>query len=271
MAAPVDAAAWEEASDVRQSFAWWSFTAGREVEPAPFLRAAAEAGAQGVEMLPPELWPLARELGLSIVTVTGHKLEEGFNDPARHGALSDHVRRTIDAAADGGAEAVIVFAGNRFGDGDDARAVAACVEGLAPVVAHAQGAGVRLLMELLNSKVDHPGQQCDRTEFGAQVVRGVGAPGLRLLYDGYHMQLMEGDLSRTIKANFELIGHVHTAGAPGRRDLDDRQEINWRAIAGLLDHLGYDQWVGHEFIPRGEPIAALSQAMALFDAPGGKA
>lgn len=271
MAAPVDAAAWEEASEVRQSFAWWSFTAGREVEPASFLRAAAEAGARGVEMLPPQLWPLARELGLSIVTVTGHKLEEGFNDPARHGALSDHVRRMIDAAAEGGAEAVIVFAGNRFGDGDDERAVAACVEGLGPVVEHAQGAGVRLLMELLNSKVDHPGQQCDRTEFGAQVVRGVGSGGLKLLYDGYHMQLMEGDLSRTIKANFELIGHVHTAGAPGRRDLDDRQEINWRGIAGLLDHLGYDQWVGHEFIPRGEPIAALSQAMALFDAPGGKA
>ena len=93
MAAPVDAAAWEEASDVRQSFAWWSFTAGREVEPAPFLRAAAEAGAQGVEMLPPELWPLARELGLSIVTVTGHKLEEGFNDPARHAGLQARVLR----------------------------------------------------------------------------------------------------------------------------------------------------------------------------------
>ncbi len=250
---------------MRQSFAWWSFTAGREIEPAAFLKGAAEAGAQGVEMLPPELWPVAHDLGLSIVTDTGHKLEEGFNDPARHAALQSEMRRKIDAAAEGGVDAVIVFAGNRFGDGADAPAIAACVEGLGPVVAHADGAGVRVLMELLNSKVDHPGQQCDRTVFGAEVVRQVGSPTLKLLYDGYHMQLMEGDLSRTIKANLDLIGHIHTAGAPGRRDLDDRQEINWRGIAGLLRHLDYRHWVGHEFIPRGEPIAALKTAIALFD------
>ena len=250
---------------MRQSFAWWSFTAGREVEPAAFLRDAAAAGARGVEMLPEPHWPIARDLGLALVTDSGHRLEEGFNDPARHAALQTQVRRRIDAAAQGGVDAVIVFAGNRFGDGADDRAIAACVEGLAPVVSHAAAAGVRLLIELLNSKVDHPGQQCDRTEFGAAVVKGVGSPTLKLLYDGYHMQLMEGDLSRTIKANLDLIGHVHTAGAPGRRDLDDRQEINWRGIAGLLRHLGYDHWVGHEFIPRGEPIAALRQAIALFD------
>ncbi len=252
---------------MRQSFAWWSFTMGRDVEPASFLAAAAAAGAQGVEMLPEEHWPMARDLGLDLVTLTGHRLEEGFNDPGRHPALQTQVRRNIDAAANGGCEAVIVFAGNRFGDGDDDRAIAACVKGLEPVVAHAADAGVRLLMELLNSKVDHPGQQCDSTAFGAQVVQGINSPALKLLYDGYHMQLMEGDLSRTIKANLDLIGHVHTAGAPGRRDLDDRQEINWRGIAGLLTHLGYERWVGHEFIPRGEPIAALKQAIDLFNAP----
>lgn len=256
---------------MRQSFAWWSFTAGREVEPAAFLSAAKAAGAQGVEMLPEAHWPVARDLGLSLITVSGHKLEEGFNDPSRHARLQAMVRGKIDAAAEGGVEAVIVFAGNRFGDGDDDRAIAACVEGLEPVAAHAAGAGVRLLIELLNSKVDHPGQQCDRTAFGAEIVRQVGSPALKLLYDGYHMQLMEGDLSRTIKANFDLIGHIHTAGAPGRRDLDDRQEINWRGIAGLLRHLGYGRWVGHEFVPRGEPIAALRQAVALFDADGREA
>ncbi|MGA0599844.1 TIM barrel protein [Caulobacter sp. KR2-114] len=248
---------------MRQSFAWWSFTMGRDIEPAAFLRDAVAAGAQGVEMLPQPLWPVAHDLGLTIVTETGHKLEEGFNDPARHAALQGEMRRKIDAAAAGGVEAVIVFAGNRFGDGADAPAIAACVEGLGPVVAHAQAAGVRVLMELLNSKVDHPGQQCDRTAFGVAVAQQLA--GLKLLYDGYHMQLMEGDLSRTIKANLDLIGHVHTAGAPGRRDLDDRQEINWRGVAALLNHLKYDHWVGHEFIPRGEPIAALKQAIALFD------
>jgi hydroxypyruvate isomerase len=251
---------------MRQSFAWWSFTMGREIEPAPFLAQAAGAGAEGVEMLPEDLWPVAQDLGLSIVTLTGHKLEEGFNDPTRHAGLQDHVRRQIDAAAKGGCEQVIVFAGNRHGDGDDGQAIEACVDGLAPVVAHAEAAGVQLLMELLNSKVDHPGQQCDHTAFGAAVARGVGSPALKLLYDGYHMQLMEGDLTRTIKANLDIIGHVHTAGAPGRRDLDDRQEINWRGVAGMLKHQGYDRWVGHEFIPRGEPIAALKQAVDLFNA-----
>jgi hydroxypyruvate isomerase len=251
---------------MRQSFAWWSFTHGREVEPRSFLRETAKAGVQGVEMLPEDLWPVARDLGLSLVTMSGHALEAGFNDTARHDALRQEVFRKIDSAAAGGVDAVIVFAGSRFGDGADAPAIAACVEGLGPVVAHAQQAGVRLLLELLNSKVDHPGHQCDRTAFGAEIVRQLGSPGLRLLYDGYHMQLMEGDLSRTIKANFDLIGHIHTAGAPGRRDLDDRQEINWRGIAGLLHHAGYDHWVGHEFVPRGEPIAALRHAMGLFAA-----
>ncbi len=250
---------------IRQSFAWWAFTAAREIDPATLLREAAAAGAQGVEMLPEALWPVARDAGLSIVTLTGHTLERGFNDRSLHAALADEVRRNIDTAAAGGCEAVIVFSGNRIGDGADEPAIQACIEGLAPVVAHAEAAGVRLLMELLNSKVDHPGHQCDRTAFGADVVRGVGSPALRLLYDGYHMQLMEGDLSRTIQANFDLIGHIHTAGAPGRRDLDNRQEINWPAIAGLLRHLGYRQWVGHEFVPRGEPVPALRAALAQFD------
>jgi hydroxypyruvate isomerase len=250
---------------MRQSFAWWSFTHEREIEPRALLRAAADAGARGVEMLPESLWPVARDEGLSLVTISGHALEQGFNDPSRHAELIDGVRRQIDLAA-GQVEAVIVFAGSRFGDGADAPAIRACVDGLAPVVAHAAERGVRLLLELLNSKIDHPGHQCDRTAFGAEIVRQIGSPTLRLLYDAYHMQLMEGDLSRTIRANFGLIGHIHTGGAPGRRDLDDRQEVNWRAIAGLLRRLGYGGWVGHEFVPRGEAIGALRQALEHFSA-----
>lgn len=249
---------------IPQCFAWWSFTLGRDVEPEAFLRQAAAAGAKGVEMLPETLWPSARACGLELVTVSGHALEHGFNDPKRHAVLSEEVRRKIDSAARGGVEAVIVFAGNRIGDGADGPAIAACVDGLGGVVEHARNAGVRLLLELLNSKVDHPGHQCDRTAFGAEIVRQLSSPTLRLLYDAYHMQLMEGDLSRTIKANFDLIGHVHTGGAPGRSNLDDRQEVNWRAIAGLLRHLGYAHWVGHEFVPRGEPVAALEQAIGIF-------
>lgn len=252
---------------IRQSFAWWSFAHDTK-DPERLLRDAAAAGAAGVEMLPEPLWPMARDCGLELVNLTGHKLEEGFNDPARHAALRTEVRRKIDRAAEAGVQAVIVFAGSRHGAGADAHAIAACVDGLGPVVDHARAGGVQLLLELLNSKVDHPGHQCDRTSFGAEIVRQLASPALKLLYDAYHMQLMEGDLSRTIKTHLDLIGHIHTGGAPGRRDLDDRQEVNWRAIAGLLRHLGYAYWVGHEFIPRGEPIAALKQAMAHFAAPG---
>ena len=192
---------------IRQSFAWWSFAMAPDTDARALLAGAADAGAKGVEMLPDDLWPVAQDLGLTVVTLSGHALETGFNDPSRHAALRDEVRRRIDDAAAGGCEAVIVFSGSRIGDGADAPAIAACVEGLGPVVAHAKASGVRLLLELLNSKVDHPGQQCDRTAFGAAVVRQLDDPALRLLYDGYHMQLMEGDLSRTITDHLDLIGH----------------------------------------------------------------
>ena len=165
---------------IRQSFAWWSFAMDPATDPRALLAGAAGAGAKGVEMLPDDLWPVAQDLGLTVVTLSGHALETGFNDPSRHAALRDEVRRRIDDAAAGGCEAVIVFSGSRIGDGADAPAIAACVEGLGPVVEHAKGAGVRLLLELLNSKVDHPGQQCDRTAFGAAVVRQLDDPGLRV-------------------------------------------------------------------------------------------
>lgn len=218
---------------------------------------------RGVEMLPPALWPLARDAGLELVTGGHGRLEQGFNDPANYEMARDEVRRGIaDAAERDGPRRLIVFAGTRREA--DAAAIATTVEGLGPAAEEAEAAGVTLLLELLNSKVDHPGNQCDGSDWGAAVVDAVGSPALKLLYDGYHMQLMEGDLSRTITRHVQRIGHIHTAGAPGRRDLDDRQEINWRGIAGLLRQLGYDGWVGHEFIPRGEPVGALRAAAALF-------
>lgn len=252
----------------RQSFAWWSFTAGREVDGPAFLAQMAAAGAQGVEMAPEALWPAARDAGLDLVTLTGHQpLEIGFNDRRNHPALQDKVRASIALAQARGVEKVIVFSGNRDGR-SDADGIAATIEGLAPLADEAQSHGVMLLLELLNSKVDHPDQQCDSTAWGAQVVTGVGSSALRLLYDAYHMQLMEGDLLRTIRAHLPLIGHIHTGGAPGRRDLDDRQEIHWPAVAGLLRHLGYEGWVGHEFIPREDPVAALRQAVSHFQETG---
>jgi hydroxypyruvate isomerase len=249
----------------RQSFAWWSFTATRRPDdPAQFLRDAAATGVTGVEMLPPKWWPAARDAGLALVTLTGHAIETGFNDPRNHAPVGDTVRRAIELAAAGGVAGVIVFSGNRHPGIDDAQGIANTIEGLRPLAAEAHAAGVVLLLELLNSRVDHPNFQCDRSDWGFAVVRAVDSPGLRVLYDGYHMQMMEGNLSPTIASNIDLIGHIHTAGAPGRRDLDDGQDINWRGVAATLRRVGYAGWIGHEFVPKGEPIAALAQACTLF-------
>ena len=191
-------------------------------------------------------------------------IPKGWNRVEHHDLLVQAYEPLLKTSAEAGFKQVICFSGNREGMSDE-QGLENCATGLQRLMPLCEKLGVTLVMELLNSKVDHPGHQCDRTAFGAEVVRGISSPALRLLYDGYHMQLMEGDLSRTIQAHIDLIGHVHTAGAPGRRDLDDRQEIHWPAIAGLLRHLGYQGWVGHEFVPRGDPVAALRAALVQFD------
>ncbi|HUW02843.1 MAG TPA: TIM barrel protein [Acidimicrobiales bacterium] len=249
---------------MRQSFAWWAFTlANPDLDPVAFLRSARQIGIDGVEMLPDELWPVAGEAGIEQVTITGHDIEVGFNDRSNHAALGDRVSERISSAAANSIPMVIVFSGNR-GNVADAEGISACVDGLGPLAERAADAGVTLILELLNSKIDHPDYHCDHSAWGFEVARRVGHPGLRVLFDCYHMQVMEGDLLATMKADLDLIGHIHTAGVPGRRDLDDRQEVNWPGIAGFLGHRGYQGWVGHEFMPRGEPLAALAQAHSLF-------
>ncbi len=249
---------------MRQAFVWWSFAYGREpTEAEALLRTAADIGFDGVEMLPESLWRAAADAGLEVVTLTGHDLDVGFNDPANHAAVSQTVSNMIDAAAAGKVPYVIVFSGRR-GEASDAAAVGHSAAGLTLLAEYARSRGVTLLLETLNSKIDHPGAQCDHSAWGLEVVKRVGSPNLRLLYDCYHMQIMEGDLMRTLKTNLEWIGHIHTGGVPGRRDLDDRQEVNWRAIAELLKRQKFAGWVGHEFIPRADPRAALEQAYGIF-------
>ena len=251
-----------EPEQLRQAFAWWAFSMN-DADPVALLSGAAALGLTGVEMLPPELYPVARDVGLQLVSSTGHDIDAGFNDPANHLSLTAEVRDAIVHARDEGINGVIVFSGRRVGF-SDAEAVSHMVDALTPLAAEAADSGVELWLELLNSTVDHPGQQCDRSEFAFSVARAVGSPGFKVLYDCYHMQLMEGNLLDTIKANLPLIGHVHTGGAPGRHDLDDRQEINWRAVSGLLRRNGYTGWVGHEFVPRGDPLPSLANARDLF-------
>jgi hydroxypyruvate isomerase len=248
----------------RQGFAWWSFTEGRTPDER-LLERAAGIGLAGVDFLPASLWPAARAVGLELVIIDGHgSLEVGFNNPAHHADLAEQVRGNLDAAAAAGVRNLSVASGDR-GDVSDADAIAICAEGLAPLAAEAEAAGIGLLLEPLNSKIDHPGHQCDRTAWAAAVVDEVGSPALRILYDAYHMQIMEGDLLRTVAEQLPRIGHIHTAGVPGRHELDERQEVNWVALAHLLCERGYAGFVTHEFLPTRDPEDGLRQAFDTFD------
>ncbi|GCF07025.1 hydroxypyruvate isomerase family protein [Dictyobacter arantiisoli] len=172
------------------------------------------------------------------------------------------MRETIRLAEQWDIPNIIVFSGNRQGL-EDRQGAEIAAEGLARLTRTAEDAGVTLIMELLNSKIDHKDYQCDRTAWGIEVCKMVNSPRVRLLYDIYHMQIMEGDIIRTINENHHYFAHYHTAGNPGRHELDENQEIQYPAIMRALLHTGYQGFVGQEFIPLGDPVAGLKQAFDL--------
>jgi len=247
---------------LKQSVCRWPFAA----IPLPeFCRAAQGMGLAAIDLLQPEEWPVAREAGL--VCSLGYPskrrdfIATGFNDRANHPLLIRELEDTIPFAAKAGVPTVITMFGNRGGKSDDDGA-AACIEGLRRVAPVAEAHGVTVCVELLNSKVDHADYQGDRTAFGVRVVTGVGSPRVKLLYDIYHMQIMEGDVIRTIREHIAHIGHFHTGGVPGRHELDDTQELNYHAIARAIADAGYAGYVAHEFEPTREPLPALRNAVA---------
>lgn len=239
-----------------------------------FLPRVAQMGFAAVEIWSadadfPKLAELARASGLRIASFGGHNsLAVGLNDPAQHERIARELRQSIDLAAAYQVPGIICFSGNRRPGQSDEEAIHACVEGLRLIAPYAEEKGVNLNMELLNSKIDHPGYQCDHSAWGLEVVRQVGSPRVKLLFDIYHMQIMEGDLIRTIQNNIQAIGHFHTAGVPGRAELDDNQEIHYRGVCRAIAASGYDLYVGHEFRPRGDLWAALRHAYAICDPEG---
>ncbi len=259
--APAEVAARPAAGRLKQSVCRWPFAG---IALPDLCRAAAGMGLAAIDLLQPADWERVREFGL--VCSMGYPADRkdfiatGFNDPAHHAQLLGELEAAIPLAARHGVPNVITMFGNR-GAASDAQAIANCVAGLSRITALAEEQGVNVCLELLNSKVDHAGYQGDRTAFGVAVVRAVGSPRVKLLYDIYHMQIMEGDVIRTIRDNAQWIAHFHTGGVPGRHELDDRQELNWRGIAGAIADLGYAGYVAHEFLPTGEPLAALRQAV----------
>jgi hydroxypyruvate isomerase len=246
---------------LRQSFAWWC-VAQKAGDPAVFLRAVKAAGFAAVELLPRELWDAAREAGLVIATEGAGALDKGWNRRTQHAGLLEEVERKLELAGKYQIPNLIVFSGNRAGL-DDEEGAETTAEGLRRAAPLAEAAGVTLVLELLNSKVDHIDYQCDHTSWGAKVIDAVGSPRVKLLYDIYHMQIMEGDIIRTIRENAARIGHVHTAGNPGRMDLDDEQELYYPPIIRALKECGYTGYLTHEFVPKGDALAALKAAYDL--------
>ena len=248
-------------SEMKHAIAWWC-CAKAGMGPEQIVGAAAELGYDGIELAEREHWPLIRAHGLEIASTRGHEsLERGLNRWEDHDRIEREIEANLALAVDWQIPVLICFSGNRDGLPDDegARATA---EGLRRVARAAEGAGVTLALELLNSKVNHPDYQCDHTDWGVAVCEMVGSPRVKLLYDIYHMQIMEGDIIRTIERRHAHFGHYHTAGVPGRHEIDEGQELHYPAIVRAIAATGYAGWVGQEFIPRGEPVAALRDAIA---------
>ena len=248
---------------LRQSYCGWTF-AGHGVAEGELLQQARAIGYEGVELISETLFDQARDLGLEIVSHQGQPdIHLGWNDPALHSALEAEMYERLALAQKYGILNLIVFSGNRREGLPDEAGLENTALGLSRVASAAAQAGVTLLLELLNSKRDHAGYQCDRTAWGAEVCRRVGSAHVKLLYDVYHLQIMEGDLIRTIEQNHGEIGHYHTAGNPGRGDLDQAQEINYPPVFKAIACTGYSGFVGHEFAPKGDPVAALQSAYDL--------
>jgi len=248
---------------LNQSVCRWCFD---QIPLRDFCQAVAGMGLKAIDLLLPEEWPIAAEYGLtcSMGSGMGGPITKGLNDPANHEAIVSGLTAGIPKARAAGVPNVITFFGNRRGMGD-AEAIRNCVTALNRVKGIAEDHGVTVCIELLNSKVDHKDYQGDHTAFGVAVCSEVNSPRVKLLYDIYHMQVSEGDVIRTIRENQQWIAHYHTAGVPGRHEIDDFQELNYRAIARAIAGTGFTGWFAHEFIPVREPLASLREAVALID------
>jgi hydroxypyruvate isomerase len=248
---------------LKQSVTRWTY---RSMALPELCRAAADIGLTAIDLLEEPDWSVVRQFGLlcSMGYAGGGSIPDGLNVRANHTAIVSNFERLIPRAEAERVPNVITFFGNRRGMSDE-EATANCVEGLNRVKGIAEDHGVTICVELLNSKVNHKDYQGDRTAFGAAIIRAVGSPRVKLLYDIYHMQIMEGDVIRTIRANRDLIGHFHTGGVPGRHELDDSQEINWRAVCLAIADTGFTGYVAHEFEPTRDPLTSLREAVALCD------
>jgi sugar phosphate isomerase/epimerase len=269
---------------IKQSIVFWCFnTAGEKWDIEATCRVAKELGCPSVEIVGPEHWAVLKKHGLTCAIapngMPGAPFVKGFNNPRYHEELLASMRKMIDACADAGVPSVIAFSGYKWRDAEDPKSgeisreegADNCVKGLKQLVGQAEKKGVTICMEHLNTRDDshpmkgHPGYQGDDLDWMAGIIRRVGSPRLKLLFDIYHVQIMHGDLLRRLEQNKDIIGHIHTAGNPGRGELDDRQEIQYAPLMRKLVEINYKGYVGQEFIPTRDPREGLRQAVKLCD------
>lgn len=217
----------------------------------------------GIDLLSENEWAVPAKHGLVCTLANGPStIPNGFNRPENHDRLVRECERLLPLVKAAGIDRMIVFSGNRAGM-SDSEGLRNCAKGLRQVMPLAQKLNITVVMELLNSKIDHGDYMCDRTPWGADLVQAVGSDRFKLLYDIYHMQIMEGDVIRTIRDHAGALGHYHTAGVPGRHELDATQELQYEAIANAIAETGFGGVVAHEFMPRGDPRASIASAVTV--------
>ena len=245
---------------LKQSVCRWCYD---KISLDDLCKNAARMGIKAIDLLDHKDWPTVQKYGLVVaMTPASVSIPNGWNRKENHEKLERETRENIERAAAAKFPNVIVMSGNRRGMADE-EAKDNCVAGLNRVKGMAEDKGITLCLELLNSKVDHHDYQCDHTAWGVDVVKRINSPRVKLLYDIYHMQIMEGDIIRTIRENIQYISHFHTGGVPGRHELDDTQELNWRTVAKAIADLNFQGYMAHEFVPTRDPMTSLEEAVKL--------
>jgi hydroxypyruvate isomerase len=248
---------------IRQSVCRWCY---KNMPIDDLCAAGAQMGLFGIDLLNPDEYEVPRRHGL--ICTMGYAgagtIPEALNRTENHAAIEAALRNNIPVAAKAGVPNVITFSGNRKGMADDEGA-RNTITGLNRVKKIAEDNGIVICVELLNSKVNHPDYMCDHTAWGVRVMEEVNSPNVKLLYDIYHMQIMEGDLIATIKKNIAWIGHFHTGGVPGRHELDETQEVQWDGVMRAIAATDYKGYVAHEFLPVRDPMTSLRAAVKLCD------
>jgi hydroxypyruvate isomerase len=250
---------------LKQSVCRWCYN---KIDLDTLAAECAKLGYKSIELLsPPEVLKV-KEDGLACAVLGGADIANGLNREANHPVILDQLRSRIEFAAGNGVPNVICMSGNRTINGQtisDEEGMDICAKGLKQVVGLAEEKNVTLIMEGLNSKVNHKDYMYDKTEWGVKLCKKVGSPRFKLLYDIYHMQIMEGDVIATVKKHKDYIAHYHTGGVPGRNEIDETQELNYPAIVKAILATGYAGFLGQEFIPKREPVASLGQAFKICD------